>query len=395
MNIRLSRPHGAAHCAGFSLVEMMVAMVVGLALVVGISSVYLFSKSSARRQEQIGTIQQSVRIAFEYLASDARMAGHQGCYTGRASGMVNDLAKTLATNYALGVEGYDYATTGNAFAMTSNTPANTTTTAEWRTNTDANGVATVPITTLAGTAAGDGLTPGSDVLVIRTVSGAPLRLTAATTASNQLLVENTTGPGKCSNGTTDKMSGFCVNSHALVASCTDARVFPVAAVDASTGALTTGGTNFGASGTAGHFAPGAAEVFPLQTIAYYIKASSSGTTTSLYRRVFDGDVAGGTEQELIEGVENLQLRYGRDTTAPDPDGKIDDYVVASDVGDWSKVVAVRMALVIRADQQVGADTPMAASAPVNGVSVSFPASAPQFDRRVFTTTVALRNRLQH
>ena len=191
------------------------------------------------------------------------------------------------------------------------------------------------------------------------------------------------------------MSGFCVNSHALVASCTDARVFPIAAVDVSTGALTTGGTNFGASGTAGHFAPGASEVFPLQTIAYYIKASSSGSTTSLYRRVFDGDVAAGTEQELIEGVENLQLRYGRDTTTPDPDGKIDDYVVASDVGDWSKVVAVRMALVIRADQPVRADTPMAASAPVNGVSVSFPASAPQFDRRVFTTTVALRNRLQH
>ena len=175
MNHRLFRPHGAARSAGFSLVEMMVAMVVGLALVVGISSVYLFSKSSARRQEQVGTIQQSVRVAFEYLAGDARMAGHQGCYTGRASGMVNDLAKALPTNYALGVEGYDYATTANAFAMTSNKPANTTTVAEWRTNTDANGVATVPITTLAGTGTGDGLTPGSDVLVIRTVSGAAHR----------------------------------------------------------------------------------------------------------------------------------------------------------------------------------------------------------------------------
>lgn len=393
MNNKSRAPRRAARSAGFSLVEMMVAMVVGLAVVIGISSVYLFSKSSARRQEQIGTIQQSVRVAFEYLAGDARMVGHLGCFTGRDTGFVNDLgATTLPTNYALGIEGYDYATTGSAFAMTSNAPANTTTTAEWRTNTDANGVVTVPIATLAGSATGDGLTPGSDVLVIRTVLGAPLRLTAATTASNQLLIENIAGGGKCSNGTTDKMSGFCVNSQALVASCTEARVFPVAAVDATTGALTTGGSNFG-SVAPGHFAPGASEVFPLQTIAYYIKASSSGTTTSLYRRVFDGDVAAGTEQELIEGVENLQLLYGRDTTLPDPDGKIDDYVVASDVGEWSKVVAVRMALVIRADAPVGADTPVAASAPVNGISVSFPASAPHFDRRVFTTTVALRNRL--
>ena len=394
MNNKSRAPRRAARSVGFSLVEMMVAMVVGLAVVIGISSVYLFSKSSARRQEQIGTIQQSVRVAFEYLAGDARMVGHLGCFTGRDTGFVNDLgATTLPTNYALGIEGYDYATTGSAFAMTSNAPANTTTTAEWRTNTDADGVVTVPIATLAGSATGDGLTPGSDVLVIRTVSGAPLRLTAATTASNQLLIEKITGSSKCSDGATDKMSGFCINSHALAASCTDARVFSVSAVDASTGALTTSGSNFGASGAPGHFAPGTSEVFPLQTIAYYIKASSSGATTSLYRRVFDGNVAAGNEQELIEGVENLQLLYGRDTTLPEPDGKIDNYVVASDVGDWSKVVAVRMALVIRADAPVGADTPVAASAPVNGISVSFPASAPHFDRRVFTTTVALRNRL--
>jgi hypothetical protein len=86
----------------------------------------------------------------------------------------------------------------------------------------------------------------------------------------------------------------------------------------------------------------ASEVFPMQTIAYYVKRSSSGTTTSLYRRVFDGDHSDGLEQELIEGVESLQLRYGVDTSTTS-DGVVDRYVSAKgplgndtdSVTDWS------------------------------------------------------------
>ena len=137
------------------------------------------------------------------------------------------------------------------------------------------------------------------------------------------------------------------------------------------------------------------EVFPIQTIVYYVKRRSGGTTTSLYRRVFDGDHASGLEQELVEGVENLQLRYGVDTSTP-PDGLIDeDYKTANAIADWATVVSVRMSLLLRSSDRADPDAALPTSALVNDVTVTFPSGAPAFDRRVFTTTVALRNRIAY
>jgi type IV pilus assembly protein PilW len=152
------------------------------------------------------------------------------------------------------------------------------------------------------------------------------------------------------------------------------------------------------------YATGATEVFPMQTIVYYVRKSSSGTTTSLYRRIFDGDHAGGLEQELIEGVESLQVRYGIDTTAPDADGVVDKYVAAKgttgtatdSVTDWSRVVAVRMGLLIRSTTPVASDVgALRATGVVNGVTVTYPTSGAKFDRRVFTTTLAVRNKITY
>jgi type IV pilus assembly protein PilW len=226
-------------------------------------------------------------------------------------------------------------------------------------------------------------------LVIRTVSGKPIRLSANTALGTSTLnIENIAG-GKCSDGTTAKVSGFCANSHGLIASCTSARIFSVNSLAGS--ALTISSALAGAEA----YTTAGAEVFPMQTVVYYVKKSSSGTTTSLYRRTFDGDYANGLEQELIEGVENMQMRYGVDTTAPTPDGVVDTYVDANAVGDWTKVVAVRMGLLMRATDPVGADVAVAASAPVNGVTVTYPTTGSKYDRRVFTTTIAVRNTISY
>jgi len=379
--------HALRHSSGFSLIELMIALALGLLLTLAMATVFLSTKTAFGRQQQLSAMQQNVRIAFEYLTSDARMVGHMGCYTGRASGLTNGLAATnIATNYALGVEGYEYTNaTPNSYTLTSSAPSNSTTATEWATNIGAGGVNTIPISTIAA----DGLTPGSDVLVIRTVSGKPVRLSANTAlGSSTLNIENIAG-GKCSNGTTDKVSGFCTNSHGVIASCTAARVFSVTAVAAPTLTMSNALVGAEAYTTAG------AEVFPMQTVVYYVKKSSNGTTTSLYRRTFDGDYAAGLEQELIEGVETMQLRYGVDTTAPTPDGVVDAYVAANAVGDWTKVVAVRMALLLRANEAVGSDVAVPTSGLVNGVTVTYPTAGSKYDRRVFTTTIAVRNTISY
>jgi type IV pilus assembly protein PilW len=178
-------------------------------------------------------------------------------------------------------------------------------------------------------------------------------------------------------------------SHGLIASCTQARVFAVNTISGNTLTLD-------AALGATPFAAATAEVFPLQTIAYYVKASSNGRTTSLYRRIFDGDQAVGLEQELIEGVEMLQVRYGLDTTTPNSDGVIDgNYVNANAVANWSQVVAIRMTLLLRASAELDQGLSSATSGPVDTLTVTYPTTTRSVDRRVFSTTVAVRNRISY
>ena len=311
---------------------------------------------------------------------------------------------SLASNYAVGVEGYEYtnATVG-AYTLGSNAPADVTAAGNWTTNTAGGTSNTISVATIAGT--GNGLTPGSDALVIRTVSGRPVRLSAnANVGANKTTfsIETIAGSSdKCSDGTTAKVSGFCANSHGLIASCTQARVFQVSAITAGV-APAASTLTLASMATDPQYVTAGTEVFPMQTIVYYVKKSSSGTTTSLYRRIFDGDrkdasgtAAQGQEQELIEGVENLQVKYGVELAAT-PNGIVANYVTANAVTDWSLVVAVRMGLVIRSTIPVEADVSVAAAASsVNGVAVTYPTTGSKYDRRVFTTTVAVRNRIAY
>ena len=411
MNTSIGAPRPAR---GFTLVELMVALTLGMLLTTAMAYVYLSSRTAFSRQQQLGGLQDNVRIAFDNLSTDTRMVGHMGCYTGLKNEAPNFNsalpANAVASHFAVGIEGYDFVnTTAGAYTLGSNVPNDNPSAAGWATNVAASASASLPIADIAG--AGNGLTPGSDVLVIRTVAGRPVRLAAtANTGANQAAFAVESGAGSaelCADRVTAKVSGFCPGGYGLIASCTHARVFRVGTIAA--GAAPAPSTiTLAAAATLGsdpQYTADATEVFPLQTIVYYVKKASSGTTTSLYRRIFDGNVAGGTEQELIEGVESLQLQYGIDTTAPEPDGVVDRYVAAKgpagnatdSVTDWSKVVAVRMGLLLRSTAPVEGDlkNSLPASGRVNGVTVTYPTSGTKYDRRVFTTTVAVRNKVAY
>ena len=383
--LKNTMPHRAG---GFSLVEMMIAMALGLALAFGAGSVYLSTKTAFHHQQQLSALQQNVRMAFEYLGSDVRMAGYMGCFTGQDSEPSPDFAGSdLSNHYRLGVEGYDYDAADNKVTLSSLAPSNITDGTKWKTNNGASGSKAMAVTgslSIAGSEAGAGLTPGSDVLIVRTVTGRGARLNAASGADRTLSIENVAS-GKCPDAT-DRVSGLCKDSHALLASCTSARRFMVKSVSGNTLTVPDSDPPF----AIGQYQPANSELLPLQTVVYYVKKSSNGTGTSLYRRVFDGTVAAGVEQELIDGVETMQVRYGRDTTTPAADGVVDVYSTASDVDDWTRVVTVRMSLLLRAPEAMHAGVAAAASGVVAGVTVTYPDA--RHDRRVFTTTVAVRNK---
>lgn len=60
---------------GFTLVEIMVAMTIGLLMMAGILQISLANKESGRLQRNMGFVQENIRTSTQILTSDIRMAG--------------------------------------------------------------------------------------------------------------------------------------------------------------------------------------------------------------------------------------------------------------------------------------------------------------------------------
>jgi type IV pilus assembly protein PilW len=121
------------------------------------------------------------------------------------------------------------------------------------------------------------------------------------------------------------------------------------------------------------------QVYPVRTISYYIKTNPSNQP-ALYIKV-------GAVEEMIAGIEQMQILYGVDTDAV-LDGSPNFYVSADNVPDWRKVVSVRVSLLVASPENNLTDKPL--SYTYNGLTKT---PTDRRLRRVFTSTIALRNRL--
>ncbi len=101
-NIRAPR-----RSAGFSLVELMVAMLISLMLGAAAVSVFLSNKRIYSATEGLGRIQESARIAFELMSRDIREAGGNPCDF--RMDVVNVLSDTTNwwADYEAGISGFD------------------------------------------------------------------------------------------------------------------------------------------------------------------------------------------------------------------------------------------------------------------------------------------------
>ena len=101
---------------------------------------------------------------------------------------------------------------------------------------------------------------------------------------------------------------------------------------------------------------------------------------------------GTTHTTLLENVENMQVLYGVDT---DGDQQANSYVTANKVSDWDDVVSLRLALLVRSrNDGVALNTDTRAWQLLD--KAVYTTLAPANDsrvRRIFSSTVRLRNRL--
>jgi type IV pilus assembly protein PilW len=127
---------------------------------------------------------------------------------------------------------------------------------------------------------------------------------------------------------------------------------------------------------------------PEQIFEFYIHDSVSGSSTSLYQ----------STQELIEHVQDMRILYGVDN---DNNGRVDNYVLATDVTNWSRVITVRLNLLLASppDTRVINEAQTVFFPPegfdssgnlVSGIPLTFDDGRL---RQVFSTTIGIRNRL--
>ncbi len=326
---------------GISLVEIMVALAVGLFLTAGVVQIFLGNKQSYRVAEGSARIQENARFAMEFIAIDARMAGYQGC-AGASRTVVNTLgaSPSFVEDFDIPVEGFQ-ATSASA----------------WSPSVDAS------ISSPLG---------GRDILTIRGAFGNGTNITGQPTdASDCASSSSYTQNLKVTSG-----AGFQSVDYAIASNCNRASIFQFATTpEASATTIDTGGVDLGACYA------GTGELLPLETRSFYIRANASGIP-SLYRQIGSAGA-----QELVEGVEDLQVLYGLDN---DGDGAANGFVTANQASaNWDQVVSLRICLGFRSveDNLTTSDDapPACADSQVNLTGNHL--------RRVFTTTIGLRNRL--
>ncbi|WP_254795818.1 PilW family protein [Moritella viscosa] len=68
--------------AGFNLVELMIALVIGLVLMVSITTMFVDTKVSANRSSTVSNLQQQAQLALQVLVEDVRAIGSFAEFSG-------------------------------------------------------------------------------------------------------------------------------------------------------------------------------------------------------------------------------------------------------------------------------------------------------------------------
>jgi type IV pilus assembly protein PilW len=75
---------------GFSLVELMVALVLGLLVIGGVGGVFLSQRELYRQNENLARMQENARYAFEVMARSLREAGGNLCGASNVANVLNN-----------------------------------------------------------------------------------------------------------------------------------------------------------------------------------------------------------------------------------------------------------------------------------------------------------------
>lgn len=195
--------------AGFTLVELMVALVLGLIVTAAALAMFLSNRQVYQTTENLGRVQETVRTAYELMARDMREAAGNACEANlRTANVLRDPATRWWSNFESGVRGYDGATAfpDEAFGTAAGQRIAGTDALEVKSAVN-DGVTIVshnaPSAQFKVNTINHGLSPGDIVMVCDFDHAALLQVTNASPGINDTIVHNNGGalvPGNCSKG---------------------------------------------------------------------------------------------------------------------------------------------------------------------------------------------------
>lgn len=350
---------------GITLVEMMVAMVIGLLLTAGIGQLFVNTQKTHRITEEQSRLQENARFALDFIVKDVREAGYTGC---RAIEDMN--VQTVASAPVLGYGADSIINGSEATSSSVWSPALGTV---FSANTNPIG--------------------GTDTITIQKGTSCGATLTGSLTTSNANI--QVTSPNSCNLTAGDVL---------MLSDCEDAHIFRATNVSSGSpqtiahAASSNTGTHFclnqtgvgtGSCGTANQKLYGAdSELLRFTSFTYHI-AQGAGGRNALW--AYDNTQSPSAQNpiELIEGVENMQVTYGIDTAGDDV---VDAYQTANTVdsaSNWNNVISAEISLLVETQEDHLTTDNLTYT--YNGATVT---SADKRIRRVFTTVVSIRNRVQ-
>ncbi len=337
---------------GFSLIELMVAITIGLFLSAVIGSIYVASKGSFSHQDAMSRLQENARFAMERIARDVRMAGYNGCgQLGTVANVLNNSSSKWWLDFEKPVMGYNSLTSSDTRFPSA--------------------VAGTDAISLLGVSSENELTVINHTLGNTTMQTAkhslqPGEILVATNCS-QTSVFQMSGPSNPGNDATTISHGAGGSSPG---NCTGL-------LGASCSMVPTGYTLKAGS-----------SVMRMYANAYYIRLSeTAGQGNALWTCSITGQTNGQPLcSELLNGVDNMQIEYGVDT---DGDNSANAYVAADDVSNWDNVVSVKISLLMATPPSAGALSSQPQTYSYNGTSTT------ATDRRIrhpYTSVINIRNR---
>ncbi|RMF13158.1 MAG: hypothetical protein D6758_13710 [Gammaproteobacteria bacterium] len=358
---------------GLSIVELMVALLIGSFLVLGLVQVFTANKQGFEVQEATSRIQENGRMAIEMLSRDLREAGFMGCANVLAGVSVNnnlDLSSTSSKYTDPGLKEVLSFTGGDAVEVFDNVTASSI-----------KSTSLEKLGLKVGTAAGE-LVAGTDAVILK--GAEPLK-------GGKVVEYKTGGSG---SGTAQftiadlTASKLVQKDVVVVANCNSADIFGIT-VDTKNGANNiVHGSDLNVSPKPQGTYDKESYIYRYKTEVFYVAYNAQGEPSLYLRRLVSAAAANPFETlELASGVEDLQFVLGEDT---DGDFVANRYLAPGTSGiNMNNVVSIKVNILTRSDD--GALARGSQTYYFNGASVT--ASDSRL-RAPFQATVALRNRVR-